>query len=143
MRWSEAQLKDYLTRRAKPARALPTPSSRPTMPALSESAIQRAVFAHLAARGVGFAFHVPNGGWRSPIEAKILKGLGVVPGVPDLIVVKDGQAFALELKAEGGRLSAAQGEAIAAMRAAGAEVGVAFGLDAALGWLSERGLLRW
>jgi hypothetical protein len=30
-----------------------------------------------------FAFHVPNGGYRRPIEAKILQGLGVVPGVPD------------------------------------------------------------
>ena len=57
---------------------------------LPESAIQRAVFLHLAARGCGFAFHVPNGGWRSPIEAAILKGMGVRAGVPDLIVIKDG-----------------------------------------------------
>jgi hypothetical protein len=71
-------------------------------PPLPESAIQKAVFQHLAARGCGFAFHVPNGGWRSPIEAAILKGQGVRPGVPDLIVIKDGFPFALELKAEGG-----------------------------------------
>jgi hypothetical protein len=77
-------------------------------PPLPESAIQKAVFQHLAARGCGFAFHVPNGGWRSPIEAAILKGQGVKPGVPDLIVIKDGRPFALELKAEGGRLRARQ-----------------------------------
>jgi hypothetical protein len=111
-------------------------------PVLAESAIQRAVFQHLAARGTGFAFHVPNGGWRSPIEAKILKGMGVRPGVPDLVAIKDGLPFALELKAEGGRLSAAQGEALEAMRAAGADAGVAHGLDAAIRWLELRGLLR-
>jgi hypothetical protein len=100
------------------------------------------VFQHLAARGVGFAFHVPNGGWRSPIEAAILKGQGVRPGVPDLIVIRDGLPFALELKAEGGRLSAAQSEAIERMREAGADVGVAYGLDAVLGWLTDRGILK-
>jgi hypothetical protein len=47
---------------------------------------------------------VPNGGWRSPIEGAILKGLGVQPGVPDLILVRDGLPFALELKTGRGRL---------------------------------------
>jgi VRR-NUC domain len=111
-------------------------------PPLPESAVQKAVFQHLAARGCGFAFHVPNGGWRSPIEAAILKGQGVRPGVPDLIVIKNGFPFALELKAEGGRLSTAQSEAIEAMKAAGADVGIAHGLDAALRWLTERGILK-
>jgi VRR-NUC domain len=83
-----------------------------------------------------------HGGWRSPIEAATLKGMGVRPGVPDLVVIKDGLPFALELKAEGGRLSDAQREALDAMRAAGADVGVAHGLDAALRWLEQRGLLR-
>jgi hypothetical protein len=109
---------------------------------LAESAVQRAVFQHLAARGCGFSFHVPNGGWRSPVEAAILKGQGVRPGVPDLVVIKDGLPFALEFKAEGGRLSAAQSEAIERMREAGADVGVAFGLDEALRWLTEREILK-
>jgi VRR-NUC domain len=112
------------------------------LPPLPEAAIQKAVFQHLAARGVGFAFHVPNGGWRSPIEAAILKGQGVRPGVPDLIVIRDGLPFGLELKAQGGRLSDAQAEALEAMRAAGADVGVTHGLDAALAWLTERGILK-
>jgi hypothetical protein len=85
-----------------------------------EAALQRALIDHLRWRAPSeFAFHVPNGGWRSPVEAAILKGQGVRPGVPDLVVIKDGLPFALELKAEGGRLSAAQSEALEAMRTAG------------------------
>jgi hypothetical protein len=66
-----------------------------------EQTIQRAVFEHLAVRRAPgtFAFHVPNGGWRSRAEAAILKGLGVVAGVPDVILVCDGRVYALELKA--------------------------------------------
>jgi hypothetical protein len=54
-----------------------------------EDQIQRAVFQHFgmrAAPGV-VAWHVPNGGWRSPIEAGILKGLGVRAGVADVCAV--------------------------------------------------------
>jgi VRR-NUC domain len=109
---------------------------------LAEGEIQKAVFQHLATRGVGFSFHVPNGGWRSPIEAAILKGQGTRPGVPDIVIVYGGKCFALELKAAGGTLSPAQREAIERMRAAGADVGVAYGLTAALQWLEERGILR-
>jgi hypothetical protein len=83
-----------------------------------EQALQRTVFQHLAARGAPgtFAFHVPNGGWRSPVEAAILKGLGVVAGVPDLMLIRDGSVFGLELKALGGRLSPAQIATQEAMR---------------------------
>jgi hypothetical protein len=56
---------------------------------MREAAIQQAVFAHLrmrAAPGV-VAFHVPNGGYRRPVEAARLKGLGVRAGVPDVIAI--------------------------------------------------------
>ncbi len=109
-----------------------------------EDTIQRAVVQHLAARrapGV-FAFHCPNGGGRSPIEASILKGLGVVAGVPDIIIIKAGHAFALELKAHGGRPSDAQNDIVDALRRAGATVAIAHGLDAALAQLEAWGLLR-
>jgi hypothetical protein len=68
---------------------------------MRETEIQRAVLQHLATRGTRnvFFFHVPNGGVRSPIEAKILKGQGVVAGVPDILAIKDGAVFGLELKA--------------------------------------------
>jgi VRR-NUC domain len=145
MRWSEQDLQAYLARRgtiARPPRLRRPVGAKIAGAAVSEEEIQRAVFAHLAARGCGFAFHPANGGWRSPIEAAILKGQGVKPGVPDIIVVKDGMTYALELKADGGRLSPAQTEALEAMRAAGAEVGVAFGLDEALRWLERHKILR-
>jgi hypothetical protein len=81
-----------------------------------EQIIQRAVFNHLrtrAAPGV-FAFHVPNGGARRPIEATIMQGLGVKGGVPDVIAIRQGRVYGLELKAEGGRVTPKQLEAIAA-----------------------------
>jgi VRR-NUC domain len=108
-----------------------------------EDDIQRAVFEHLAVRGASdvFAFHPANGGWRSRIEAAILKGLGVRPGVPDVIAIKAGRAYAIELKAPGGRVTEAQRSAQAALRAAGAAVAVAHGLDAAIDQLERWKLL--
>jgi hypothetical protein len=106
--------------------------------------IQRAVFEHLALRSTPgvFAFHAANGGARSRVEAAILKGLGVRAGVPDVIAVKDGRTYAMEIKSPGGRLTAAQNAAHAALRAAGADVAVSYGLDDALKRLEAWGLLR-
>jgi VRR-NUC domain len=104
-----------------------------------EDAIQRAVFEHLAVRGASdvFAFHPANGGWRSRTEAAILKGLGVRPGVPDIIAIKAGRTYAIELKAPSGRVTEAQRSAHAALRAAGAAVVVTHGLDAAIDQLER------
>ncbi len=109
-----------------------------------EDAIQRAVFQHLRARaGPGvFAFHPANGGYRKPVEAAIMKGLGVVAGVPDVIVIHAGRCYALEIKAPGGRATPKQLAAIAALREAGAFTAVAEGLDRALAVLGGWGLLR-
>ena len=81
-----------------------------TRRAQPEAQLQRALVEHLAwrARPGVFAFHCPNGGWRSRVEAAILKAMGTVPGVPDIIIIYDGHCFGLELKAEGGRLTPAQ-----------------------------------
>jgi hypothetical protein len=110
----------------------------------TEAEIQRAVFGHWRCRAVpaAFAFHPANGGWRSPIEAAILKGLGLAPGVPDFIAVHRGHTFALELKTPNGKLSERQETTQAAMRAAGASVATAHGLDAALDQLERWKLLR-
>src|SRR5262249_14523522 len=108
-----------------------------------EAAIQRAVFQHLRARaspGV-FAFHPANGGYRKPVEAAIMKGLGVKPGVPDVIAIHNGRCFAIELKAEGGRATDKQLACIAALREAGAFTCIAEGLDRALACLEGWGLL--
>lgn len=109
-----------------------------------EQAIQRAVFQHLESRPAAgvFAFHPANGGWRSKVEASILKGLGVVPGVPDVIAIRNGQIYALELKAKGGRTSPAQIACHLRLEAAGAIVATATGVDAAVRQLECWGLLR-
>lgn len=109
-----------------------------------EDEIQRAVFAHIRARGTPgvFAFHVPNGGYRKPREGAILKGLGVTPGVPDIILIHKGRAYGLELKAKGGRATEKQMLAMDAMDEAGAFVCIAEGLDRALAVLEAWGLLR-
>lgn len=109
-----------------------------------EDEIQRAVFQHFDARSAkgAFAFAVPNGGWRSKIEASIMKGLGVKAGVPDIIAVHRGKVYALELKAPHGRKSDAQIAVMAALEAAGAVVGVSYGLNEALGTLERWGLLK-
>jgi hypothetical protein len=109
-----------------------------------EDEIQRAVFQHIRARGVPglVAFHVPNGGKRKPIEAAILKGLGVRAGVADIIAVYRGKIFAIELKAENGRPTEAQIEFLSDIEKAGAFTAMPRGLDAAIATLEAWGLLR-
>ena len=110
----------------------------------NEDAIQRAVFEHLAvrdARGL-FAFHPANGGYRRPVEAARLKGLGVRAGVPDVIAIHCGQVYAIELKSEGGRATNTQLQAIEDIRAAGGHAQICHGLDCTLAVLEGWGLLR-
>jgi len=109
-----------------------------------EAQIQRAVFQHLRARGCPgvFAFHPANGGYRRPVEAALLKGMGVVAGVPDVIVIHQGRVYALELKAPGGRATDKQLATIAALEAAGAFTCIAEGLDRAMACLERWGLLK-
>lgn len=53
-----------------------------------------------------FAFHPANGGYRTPVEAAILKSMGVRAGVPDIIIhFKGGKSIFIELKSGKGRLS--------------------------------------
>jgi hypothetical protein len=115
-----------------------------TRQGLTEEAIQRAVFAHLrvrAAPGV-FAFHPANGGYRRPVEAARLKGLGVRAGVPDVIALHRGHVYAIEIKTEHGKAIADQLQAIEDIRAAGGHAQICHGLDRALEALEAWGLLR-
>lgn len=109
-----------------------------------EQIIQRAVFDHIRSRASAgvFAFHVPNGGKRRPIEAAILKGMGVTAGVPDIIAIHNGKTYAMELKAPGGRPSEKQLETIAKLNQAGAFTAICEGIDPALRVLEAWGLLR-
>jgi hypothetical protein len=99
-----------------------------------ETAIHRAVVAHLRTRGVpGLVWwHTPNGGRRNRIEGAILNGLGVRPGVADLIFLYDGRAFALELKTDAGRPTIAQRQFVSDFNAAGGTAVITNGLDQAL-----------
>jgi hypothetical protein len=82
-----------------------------------EQDIQRAIVQHYRTRGASgvLMFAVPNGGYRSKIEAAIMKATGTVPGVPDTTWIKDGQVYALERKADNGRADANQIETQARM----------------------------
>lgn len=65
-----------------------------------ESRLQSAVYDYI--RRVHhdvLCFHVPNGGKRNAIEARIMKGMGVMPGVADLLIFWRGGHGAIELKA--------------------------------------------
>jgi hypothetical protein len=107
-----------------------------------EQDIQKALADHLCARAAAgtYWFHPANGGARSAIEGAILKACGVRAGTPDLILIKDGKTFGLELKTNGGRVSPAQAQAHQEMKAAGAEV--ATGIDEAIKQLEVWQLLR-
>ena len=110
----------------------------------AEDAIQRAVFQHIRARGVSglVALHPANGGFRKPVEAKILAGLGVTKGCPDILAWHDGKAFAMEIKSEDGRLSEAQAEMINRLDKAGVFTAVCHGLDRCLACLEAWALLK-
>jgi hypothetical protein len=89
-----------------------------------------------------FMFAVPNGGYRRPLEAAIMKATGTVAGVPDIICIFQGRVYALELKAGRGRLTDVQRVVHERLREAGANVAVAHGIDHALAQLEAWNLLR-
>ena len=110
---------------------------------VSESAEQRAVvsWARLQAGAypeLALLFHIPNGRKRDGRTGAMLKREGTLAGVPDLFLPVarrvDGiphHGLWIEMKAEKGRLSFAQGEIITKLRAQGYMVVIAFGQDEA------------
>ena len=113
-----------------------------TRRAQPEAALQRSVIQHLTwrARPGVFAFHVPNGGWRSRVESAILKAIGTVAGVPDIICIFQGRVYALE--SPKGRLTDVQRVVHERLREAGAIVAIAHGVNQALAHLEAWNLLR-
>jgi hypothetical protein len=114
------------------------------MPPLPERLIQKAVFCHLRCRPAAgvVAFHVANGGYRHKSEAAIFKGMGVLAGIPDIIALKAGRMYALELKRQGGKVSPEQRDTMDMLTAAGATCAVAYGIDEAILQLESWQLLR-
>lgn len=53
----------------------------------------------------GLLFHPANGGKRNIIEATKFKAMGVVAGVPDLLLLWQGKLYAFELKSTSGHIS--------------------------------------
>ena len=108
-----------------------------------EAQIQKAVLAHLKARGAKdmVYWHTPNGGKRNVIEAVRFKAMGVRPGVSDLIFLRNGEAFALELKAADGRPTENQLKFLSDFRNAGGHAVCAEGLNEAIAILETWKLL--
>jgi hypothetical protein len=109
-----------------------------------EQQVHRAVVAHLRARGApGVVFlHPANGGARSAIEGAIFKSLGVAAGAPDLLLWHAGKSYALELKAQAGRVSESQAAMLDRLSKAGVAVAVCHGVDRAIAVLEGWQLLR-
>jgi hypothetical protein len=94
------------------------------------------------ARANVFWTHIPSGEYRPEAIGRKLKGMGLRAGIPDLLLIIGGRAHFLELKRQDGRLSERQSQSIADLRAAGAIVEVAHGLDAAFGYLRQWGAIK-
>jgi hypothetical protein len=79
-----------------------------------EQALQRTIIAGLRAAlpQTWLVAHVPNGGKRSAVEGAIFKAMGVLPGVPDILVLGEtdhgATAWFFEVKADRGSLTPAQ-----------------------------------
>lgn len=58
-----------------------------------------------------------------------MKGEGVLSGIPDLTILKPSGALYIEMKAQGGRLSENQTEAINKIKQMGFPVEVCYSLD--------------
>ena len=109
-----------------------------------EQDIQKAVILHLNARAVPsvFFWHTPNGGRRGIVEGRALKAMGMTAGIPDLLILKAGALYALELKAPTGTLTPSQRLTMAVMEGCGASVAVAHSLEEALVTLEFWGILK-
>jgi hypothetical protein len=109
-----------------------------------EQQIQRAIVAHLSARGSKnmFWFSIPNGGHRRPVEAAIMKATGTRPGVPDMAFIHEGRIHFLEIKTEVGRPTEHQLKAISDINDAGGFAVIGCGLDRCLQILERWGILK-
>jgi hypothetical protein len=115
-----------------------------TRRAQPEAQLHRALVEHLLLRAKPDVLwlHPANGERRDAITGAKLKRMGVRAGASDLLLWHQGNSFALELKAPGGRLSEAQLEFHARFADAGGHTAVAEGLDRALACLEAWGILK-
>lgn len=113
-------------------------------PVPTEDQVQRGILAYLANALPPEAFctavnPVPG---KTPAAAGRSKALGMVAGVPDLLIVYDGRALFIEVKRPGGRLSEAQGRVHALLWKAGAAVAVCSSVEDVEHVVREWGIRR-
>lgn len=109
-----------------------------------EYRLQKAVVQHLTLRPTPNMYFcaIPNGGGRSSARTgAFLKAMGLRAGAPDIVLVVEGHAHGLELKAAKGRLSPAQKQAASEWEGAGGSFHVASSIDEALGILTDIGAI--
>lgn len=120
----------------------------------AEFRLQAALIQHLRLRCLPGTYYcaIPNGEYRSKRTAGRLKAAGVRAGSPDLLIIRDGHAYGLELKAlrigakgkplAGAGQSEAQILAQKDWEAAGGDYAVATGIAEALAKLEEWKIIR-
>jgi hypothetical protein len=108
----------------------------------AEARIQASVrdYLHWVAPEV-LVFHCANGGYRTKAEAARLKWIGVVPGVPDLILLlRKGRCAFWEVKTPKGALSPEQKAFIARLTELGHSWGIVRSIDDARRELAALGI---
>ena len=90
-----------------------------------EQALQRAVgeLLNFCLGGLAWWTHFPAGGG-GELRGRILKGMGLKAGVPDILILDAGRAYWLELKAKRGWVSQVQRECHNALGRAGCSVAI-------------------
>lgn len=77
-------------------------------------------------------FAIPNGGKRNALEAKIMKGEGVLAGVSDLFIMKPSKnysGFFIEMKIGKGKLSEYQKEFLTIAKSKGYKTAICYSLE--------------
>ena len=97
----------------------------------SEAQLQRAVMRYLsyALPSDAVALHVPNEGKRSPMMGAELKRQGMLTGCPDIFVLHNASAYAIELKARNGRVRDSQRATFERLNHAGCPVAICRSID--------------
>lgn len=100
---------------------------------------------YLKSKGILF-FHCPNGGKRDIREASLLKRMGCLAGIPDIIILDAPphtpalKGIAIEMKIKGGKVSSEQKSILAQMQQRGWQTFVAYSSEEAIAWLMSIGL---
>ena len=84
-------------------------------------------------------YSIPNGGLRNAREAAALKREGVRAGIPDLhlpVAARGYHSLYVEMKKEGGKLSADQRKVIKVLEEQGNKVAVCYSWEEAIDWIA-------